>query len=156
MEFLHAVFCIMILETMPLRLQWRNRNTNLCHLNFKNRNTKMWPFQSLPKHSATKIQRRILLKEKHTVVRMTGFPQKSIWKVCCSKSANNKKSRECHNHKTQPTPDTKRKRQRKKQRMQDKHTNAREAYRPASSLFPKRGDHNAQKDWKKHEEHEAR
>ena len=47
-------------------------------------------FKTLPKHSATKSQWRILLKEKHTIVRMTGLPQKSIWKVCCSKSANKK------------------------------------------------------------------
>ena len=64
------------------------RQTVISHIYFRKRKTKMWPFQSLPKHSATKIQRRMLLKEKHTVVRMTGFPQKSIWKVCCSKSEN--------------------------------------------------------------------
>ena len=43
-------------------------------------------------------------------------------------------SRECHSHKPQPIPDTKRKRRRtKNQRVQNKQTNAREAHRPALS-----------------------
>ena len=48
------------------------------------------------------------------------------------------KSRECHNHKPQPTPDTKRKRQMTKltrtQQMHEKHTD--------ELPLPKRGDHN--------------
>ena len=35
--------------------------------------------------------------------------------------------------------------------MQYKHTSAREAYRPASRPLPKRCDHNAKQDRKKHE-----
>ena len=50
------------------------------------------------------------------------------------------KSRECHNHKPQPTPTP---RGRQKQRVQNKQTNAREAHRPALSLFPP-----SRHDWK--------
>ena len=53
------------------------------------------------------------------------------------------KSRECHNHKPQPFPDTKRKR---KQTKPNKHkSNKRTKSTKISSLFPKRGNRNAQK-----------
>ena len=62
---------------------------------------------------------RIILKFKERA-RFTGT-QKSI-----------EKSRECHNHKPQPTHDTKRKKKRQKH-VQNKQTNAREAHRTALS-----------------------
>ena len=34
-NFLYAVFCILILRTMPFKVQYRNRIINLCHSNFK-------------------------------------------------------------------------------------------------------------------------
>ena len=52
-----------------------------------------------------------------------------------------KKSRECHNHKPQPFPDTKRKR---KPTKPNKHkSNKRTKSTRISSLFPKRGNRNA-------------
>ena len=56
----------------------------------------MWPFQPLPKHSATKTQRRILLKEKHTVVCMTGFPTNRYEKF----AARNQQTTSTYNLKT--------------------------------------------------------
>ena len=55
------------------------------------------------------------------------------------------KSRECHNHKPQPFPDTKRKRKQTKlnKRKSNKHTKSTKI----SSLFPKRGNRNAKSFW---------
>ena len=54
------------------------------------------------------------------------------------------KSRECHNHKPQPTPDTKRKR---KMTKTNTHKTNKQMPRSTqtSSLFPKRGAHNAKR-----------
>ena len=53
------------------------------------------------------------------------------------------KSRECHNHKSQPFPDTKRKR---KQTNPNKHkSNKRTKSTKIRSLFPKRGNRNAKR-----------
>ena len=54
------------------------------------------------------------------------------------------KSRECHNHKPQPTPDTKWKRKMTKT-TRTKQTNKCTSSTQTSSLFPKRGDHNAKR-----------
>ena len=55
-----------------------------------------------------------------------------------------KKSRECHNHKPQSFPETKRK---KKPTNPNKHkSNKRKKSTKISSLFPKRGNRNAKKD----------
>ena len=54
-----------------------------------------------------------------------------------------KKSRECHNHKPQPVPDTKRKR---KPTKPNKHkSNTRTKSTKISSLFPKRSNRNAKR-----------
>ena len=52
------------------------------------------------------------------------------------------KSRECHNHKPQPLPDTKKKREQTKPNKRTKCTNI-------SSLFPKRGNRNVKRTEKK-------
>ena len=54
------------------------------------------------------------------------------------------KSRERHNHKLQPTPDTKRKRKITKQTCTNQ-TNKCTRNTQTSSLFPKQGDHNAKR-----------
>ena len=51
------------------------------------------------------------------------------------------KSRECHNHKPQPFPDTERKR--KQTKPNKRKSNKRTKSTRISSLFPKRGNHNA-------------
>ena len=55
-----------------------------------------------------------------------------------------KKTRECHNHKPQPTSDTKRKRKMTKL-TRTKQTKKCTRSTQSSSLFPKRGDHKAPK-----------
>ena len=60
------------------------------------------------------------------------------------------KSRECHNHKPQLIPDTKRKR---KQTKPNKHkSNKRTKSTTISSFFPKRGNRHAKNDWKTQEQ----
>ena len=53
------------------------------------------------------------------------------------------KSRECHNHKPQPFPDTKRKR--KQTKPNNRKSNKRTKSTKISSLFPKRGNRNAKR-----------
>ena len=53
------------------------------------------------------------------------------------------KSRECHNNKTQPIPDTKGKR--KQTKPNKRKSNKRMKSTKTSSLFPKRGYHNAKR-----------
>ena len=53
------------------------------------------------------------------------------------------KSGECHNHKPQPIPDTKRKR--KQTKPNKRKSNKRTKSTKISSLFPKRGNHNAKR-----------
>ena len=61
----------------------------------------------------------------------------------CTPKKVREKSRECHNHKRQPFPDTKRKR---KPTNPNKHkSNKRTKSTKISSLFPKRGNRNAKR-----------
>ena len=64
------------------------------------------------------------------------------------------KSRECHNHKLQPFPDTKRKRKptNPNKHKSNKHTKSTKI----SSLFPKRGNRNAKRIKKKQEQNDTR
>ena len=62
---------------------------------------------------------------------------------CRQRKTVREKSRECHNHKPQPFPDTKRK---KKPTKLNKHkSNKRTKSNKISSLFPKRGNRNAKR-----------
>ena len=54
------------------------------------------------------------------------------------------KSRECHNHKPQPFPDTKRKR--KQTKPNNRKSNKRTKSTKINFLFPKQGNRNAKKD----------
>ena len=66
-----------------------------------------------------------------------------VWKQPKVKIKVREKSRECHNHKPQPFPDTKKKR---KPTNPNKHkSNKRTKSTKISSLFPKRGNHNAKR-----------
>ena len=65
----------------------------------------------------------------------------------CTKKKVKEKSRECHNHKSQPFPDTKR--ERKYTKPNKRKSNKRTKSTKISSLFPKRGNRNA----KRTEEH---
>ena len=53
------------------------------------------------------------------------------------------RSKECHKHKPQPIPDTKRKK--KQTRPNRRKSNKRNESAKISSLFPKRGNHNAKR-----------
>ena len=64
------------------------------------------------------------------------FPEVLI--VCINKNKVREKSRECHNHKPQLFPDTKRKRQQTK--LNKRKSNKRMKSTKISSLFPKRGN----------------
>ena len=62
-------------------------------------------------------------------------------KICSVKKKIREQSRECHNHKSQPLPDTKRKR---KPTKPNKHkSNKHPKSTKISSLFPKQGNRNA-------------
>ena len=55
------------------------------------------------------------------------------------------KSWECHNHKPQPFPDTKKKTKKKQTKPNKRKSNKRTKSTKISSLFPKRGNRNAKK-----------
>ena len=59
------------------------------------------------------------------------------------KKRERERSRECHNHKPQPFPDTKRKK--KPTNPNKRKSNKRTKTTKISSLFPKRGNHNAKR-----------
>ena len=67
--------------------------------------------------------------------RMFCVVYKMLIKYLIEKKKLTEKSRECHDHKLQPTHDTKRKRKmtKKNEQKQNKQTNAREAHGPAPS-----------------------
>ena len=75
------------------------------------------------------------------ITKVTGFLNRSCFCFQCKKGYNTKekklieKSRECHNHKLQPTPDTKRKRKMTKTNMYK--TNKCTRSTQTSSFFPK-------------------
>ena len=72
--------------------------------------------------------------------------RKEIYKLhvnFLTKEKEREKSRECHNHKPQPFPDTKRKR--KPQKPNKHKLKKRTKSTKISSLFPKRGNHNAKR-----------
>ena len=75
----------------------------------------------------------------------------TLLKTKCSKTLT-ERYRDNYNHKLQPTPDTKRKRKRQTL-TRAKQTNKRTRSTWTSSVFPKRGDHNAKR-MKKHEDKE--
>ena len=66
-----------------------------------------------------------------------------LYNMICKNKKVREKSRECHNHKPQPFPDTKRKR--KPTNPNKYKSNKRTKSTKISSLFPKRGNRNAKR-----------
>ena len=105
--------------------------------------TSMYSFEVISGNDSEVAPTRYLFLYKSNLKRKLKKSRRKVQGVPQSQKNVREKSRECHNHKPQPFPDTKRKR---KPTNPNKHkSNKRTKSTKISSLYPKRGNRNAKR-----------